>query len=246
MEYDSYNREERYLCAHLFRLLHEWAAPNADRKQLDSFLEKSGIDEVSTADSFPGIFFEVALIRDAYFARKPEVGEFMDHLASVVAQQENLSKYSSFTQLPEVLQDPKQTHPNQIRKKASSEGIQLSQEDSRLYGAIQGMFNAKPDLAITMPSTVIAYEAKFTQPFDAEQTSRTESIAQVWSEVLYRDLGYESSPSAIVATIGSSEADPDISWEWIFDRAAETYPPEDRTYIAIQGAVDLIQGNTAG
>lgn len=246
MEYDSYNREERYLCAHLFRLLHEWVGPSAPEDQFAGFLKKSGLDESSTIELPVGIFFEVALIRDAYFAIKPDVGEFMDHLVSVVARQEKLENFTSFSHLPKVLQDPSQTHPKQIRRKAESEGIQLSEEDSRLYGAVQGMFNAKPDLAITLPGVIIAYEAKFTQPFDPEQTSRTESIAQVWSEVLFEDLGFDNPPDTLVATIGPRRAGPDISWEWLSDRVGEIYPPEDRTYIAMQNAVDLLSDNTAG
>jgi hypothetical protein len=29
--YDSFNREERYICSHLFRLLHEYVYPENDR-----------------------------------------------------------------------------------------------------------------------------------------------------------------------------------------------------------------------
>ena len=59
------------------------------------------------------------------------------------------------------------------------------------------MFNAKPDLAITLPGIVIAYEAKFTQAFGREQTSRTERIVEVWRTLLYDDLGFASPPNAL-------------------------------------------------
>lgn len=87
-KYDTYNREERYICAHLFRLLQEWASPVASGHQFAAFLKKSGVEVAREASRPTDIFFEVALIRDAYFACKPEVEEFMDRLAGVVARQE--------------------------------------------------------------------------------------------------------------------------------------------------------------
>ena len=246
MNYDNYNREERYLCAHLFRLLHEWISSDSSAQQLESLLSLSGLDTPPTERHTIGIFFEVALIRDAYFARKPNASGFMDQLVSVVARQEEVSNFTAFSQLPEVLQDSSRTHPKQIRQKADDQSIELSREDSRVYGAVQGMFNAKPDLAITLPSAIIAYEAKFTQAFDDEQTTRTKKIAEVWSEVLFEDLGFGNPPAALVATIGPSRASPDISWEWIFERTSETYPSDDRTFIAIQNAVQLLSETVYG
>lgn len=60
-DYDRYNREERYACSHLFRLLHE---PKDGYRALSRFLDM----DVSSG-SFR-IYAEVALIRDAYYARK--------------------------------------------------------------------------------------------------------------------------------------------------------------------------------
>ena len=108
------------------------------------------------------------------------------------------------------------------------------------------MFNAKPDLAITLPGIVIAYEAKFTQAFGREQTSRTERIVEVWRTLLYDDLGFASPPNALTAAIGPQSAKPDISWEWLLDLATETYPLEDRTRLAIQSAVRWLIQNSAG
>jgi hypothetical protein len=240
MKYDTYNREERYICAHLFRLLHEWAVSERLGHHFVAFLKKSGVDDTRAASHPTGIFFEVALIRDAYFSCKPRVDEFMDKIVGVVARQEELDTYTSFSDLADVLKDPSKTHPKQIRHKAASEGIHLSKEDSRLYGAIQGMFNAKPDLAVTVPGVIIAYEAKFTQAFESEQTSRTEKITQVWSEILYEDLGFKNPPSYFVSTIGPGKLKPDISWEWLLRVAGETFATDDRTYIALQNAVSLL------
>ena len=246
MEYDTYNREERYLCAHLFRLLHEWAPPQAPGQHFAAFLERSGVDAERAGSHPTGIFFEVALIRDAYFARKPEVERFMDRLAGIVARQEQLDNYTPYSDLPDVLRDPSRTHPKQIRRKATSEGIKLSKEDSRLYSAIQGMFNAKPDLAITTPAVIVSYEAKFTEAFDPRQITRTEKIAEVWSQILYEDLGYEYPPSFLASTVGPARSAPDVSWEWLLDLVRETLVPQDRTLIAFENAVALLAGNVAG
>lgn len=145
-----------------------------------------------------------------------------------------------------MLKEPSQTHPKQIRRKAISEGIQLSREDSRLYGVIHGMFNAKPDLAVAVPGVVVAYEAKFTQAFDPEQTSRTKKIAQEWSEILYEDLGFDTPPGVFLSTIGPAQFETDITWEWLVGMAGETLATEDRTLIALRNAVALLSGNVAG
>ena len=237
MNYDDYNREERALCAHLFRLLHEWIAQDSDKVFIVRFLNQSGLSAKHPDLENIKIYTEVALIRDAYFHRKPNVESFMDDLAREVIRQENLSDVRLFSELPNNLKDPSQTHPGQIRRKASETGISLSHDEESLYGAIQGMFNAKPDLAITTKDSIIVYEAKYTQRFDERQLKRTENIGQVWSRLLHDDLGFENPPRMIVSRIGPKVFGPEISWEWIYQLASETYPSNDRTYVALNSAI---------
>ena len=240
MKYDYYNREERALCAHLFRLLHQWIAADNGSDFMNRFINQSGL---SVEQEYLGdikIYTEVALIRDAYFHRKPYTEQFMDDLSKEVIQQENLNEVRIYSELPDILKDSSQTHPGQIRRKAREIGIALSQSENSLYAAIQGMFNAKPDLAITIKDSIIVYEAKYTQRFNEQQLQRTERISQVWGKLLYCDLGFDCPPRTIVSKIGPKVLEPDISWEWIFQLAAETYPSSDRTYVAMSSAVDYL------
>jgi hypothetical protein len=220
--------------------LHEWARVAGTGGHLAEFLIRSGVQGPPVGISGARIYFEVALIRDAYYARKPDTGDFMDRLVNMVAQQEDIPEFRTFTQLPALLQDPSRTHPRHIRQKAIEEGVPLSEAESHLYGAIQGVFNAKPDLAIALQGTVIAYEAKFTQAFGRDQTTRTERIVEIWKALLYEDLGFSSPPNALTAAIGPERSNPDISWEWLLDMANDTYPPDDRTRLAIYSAVRLL------
>lgn len=134
--YDEYNREERFICSHLFRLLHE---PRDEYRAIRDFL-----DTPDLKDTFK-IYAEVALIRDAYFVRKPNHFDFMNRLVDIVMKQEDVQNCRSYEDLPSRLSDASKTHPKQIKQRA---GDELSSEEKKVYGAIQGMFNAKPDLVI--------------------------------------------------------------------------------------------------
>ena len=246
MQYDEYNREERYICAHLFRLLHQWSSPEDDGDKLAQFMRRSGVETDATESQTVTIFTEVSLINDAYFIRKSEVASFMDELVSMVATQQGIVEFRSHSELPEVLRSPKETHPEKIRHKAKAEGIDLTAEEDVLYKAIQAMFKARPDFAITSQNSLVAYEAKYTQPFDAKQISRTEDIAEIWAKLLYADLGFAKQPTLFVATIGPRKLKPQISWEWLHDQAMDTYPPEDRTCVALGNAVGFLSGKYTG
>jgi hypothetical protein len=80
------------------------------------FLRRSGADCGDAELKGIKILTEVALIRDAYFVRKPDVGEFMDGLVQKVARQENLNQYRLFTEMPLILRDPSQPDPPQRKK----------------------------------------------------------------------------------------------------------------------------------
>ena len=81
-----------------------------------------------------------------------------------------------YSELPEPLNDGRLTHPKQIRQKATAENIQLSENESKVYGAMQGMFNAKPDLVITIDNILLVCEAKLTESFDEGQLRRTSNM----------------------------------------------------------------------
>ena len=75
--YDEYNREERALCAHLFRLLHEGLAEspaNSGLAQVMARIKPRGKPELPDPTKLRfdrvGIYAEVALIRDVYANRK--------------------------------------------------------------------------------------------------------------------------------------------------------------------------------
>jgi hypothetical protein len=223
-DYDHYNREERYLCTHLFRLLHE---PLKEYAGLKQFLRRDDVEGFK-------IFAEVALIRDAYFTRRADPIGFMDELVARVTEHEGLTEVTSYSRLPSDLRTPSLTHPREIRLKG---GHRLTQADVRAYGAIQGMFNAKPDLTVCVGSELIVYEAKFTLGFDAVQLTRTRNIADIWANLLFRDLGFAKPPEVLVKTLGLAKYHPDVSWEEVAEIAESVYPEADRTRRALRNAV---------
>lgn len=228
-EYDKYNREERYVCAHLFRLLHE---PAEDYRALRRFLRLEG------PVSNPRIYCEVALIRDAYCDRGGKRPEFMDSFVTLVARQERVAEYTPYSQLqdPEWC-TPSATHPCQIRHKAAGK---LTPEDEVVYGAVQAMFNAKPDLAICFDSKLVVYEAKLTTPFDNMQMERTKKIAEVWAQLLHEDLGFNGVPSVEVRKLGRKGTTADTTWEEVCKIAGDVYSvPSDRTRQALGSVLRL-------
>ena len=60
LDYTTYNREERDICAHLFRLLLE------DQPNWGPLCQFLGVEAVAN----PRVYCEVALVRDAYMKRK--------------------------------------------------------------------------------------------------------------------------------------------------------------------------------
>lgn len=216
MNYIEYNREERDICAHLFRLLlHD----QPDWGPLKEFL---GINQVGA----PQIYCEVALIRDAYHARKPNTQQFLNDLSELIAEQKCVDSYTHFANLPDFIKDPKQTHPKQIHFKLENMGRLNSKGDKVVYGCLQGMFNAKPDLVVCTGSDLFVYEAKYMSTFEREQMERTEQIGEVWAKLLYKDLGFELEPTVLVRTLGLAKTSPDISWERVY-RIAENYWGKD-------------------
>ena len=248
--YDYYNREERAICAHLFRLLHE-RLDDKNASPLGQFLNKlSGQNLIfkngnSSLTNFQfdnvALFCKASIIRDAYQNAKPDINPFMDNLTRLIMKQENILECRLFSELPEQLNNPRQTHPKQIRQKATAEGIQLSENESRVYGAMQGMFNAKPDLVITIDNILLVCEAKHTESFDEEQLKRTWNIAEVWATLLYKHIGFIDMPTYSVFKLGAATFHPHINWTDISEIANQTYNNTDRTRIAILAGTELLK-----
>ena len=111
LNYDHYNREERYLCSHLFRLLHE---PKYGYAALRIFI--AGVPEITDFR----IFVEVALIRDVYHVRRSNPFDCVDSIVRIVAGQEQVADFRNYSELPEELRTPHLTHPRQILQKGSN------------------------------------------------------------------------------------------------------------------------------
>ncbi len=248
--YDSYNREERAICSHLFRLLHENLS-NTETNPLKHFLEilsnqqivfnnfKVGLSDLRYENI--GIYCEVAIIRDAYENKKPLVNPFLDEMTQIIMKQESVSNCRLYSQLPEPLSNQKLTHPKQIRQKASDRNIDITEEEMKVFGAMQGMFNAKPDLVITIDNKLLVIEAKFTEPFNYMQLKRTENISEVWSKLLYRDFGFSAPPEYSIIKLGPTLNLPHISWTDILSIAEKTYSPDDRSLISFKAGVNLLK-----
>ena len=247
--YDIYNREERAICSHLFRLLHE----NLDKKWnsplglfIKAIFDKNPNDhtlkQLITSNRFDniGIFTEVAIIRDAYFYSKPDVNLFMDNLIKLIMDQEQITDCRLYSELDDPLNNPHKTHPKQIRQKADSIDYFVNANEKRIYGILQGMFNAKPDLVITINNFLLTFEAKFTMGFDDRQLDRTLKITKIWAELFYKDFGFIEPPNYFVFILGDEKDSPHISWQEIFDIAKLTYNGNDRTYIALNSGIRLL------
>ena len=117
----------------------------------------------------------------------------------------------------------------------------LTENESIVYGAMQGMFNAKPDLVITFDNKLFVFEAKFTESFDETQLKRTQNIADVWSRLLFTDFGFPSPPEVSVIKLGAKKFEPNISWADILSIAHETYNENDLTLISLRNGVKLLK-----
>jgi hypothetical protein len=113
-----------------------------------------------------GIYIEAAIIRDAYVNAKPDVHPLMDELTRLVMRQESVSNCRLYSELPAPLNNIRKTHPKQISRKAETLKVDFSDEEKKVYKSLQGMFNAKPDMVLTIDDQLLVCEAKFTQKFD--------------------------------------------------------------------------------
>lgn len=229
MRYINYNREERDLCAHLFRLLLE------DQPQWGPLSDFIGEEVGGNLQ----IYSEVALIRDAYFARKrndDELRAFMDQLVQLIALQNKIKDHTPFSKLSEDLNNSGNTNPKQIRYKMKEKGI-VSKSDEIVYGSLQAIFNAKPDLAIFTNSKLFVYEAKYTLEFNESQMKRTNEIAELWSQLLFKDLGFDKSPEFEVRKLGLEKFNPDVSWKAVYQIAKKYWSDSDFSMKVLSKAI---------
>ena len=255
-QYDTFNREERAICAHLFRLLHH----NLDKKE-ESPLGKF-IDILSTKSLVftpnkrenplqnldysknVAIYCEVALIRDYYnICSANEKEEFLDKVIQIIDNNQNIC--TSISELKRKLKNNKLPHPSRIKYNFKDDFKLLPKKEREFYNTLQGVFNAKPDMAITIDNILGVGEAKLTEPFDTKQLKLTHCIAQIWSELLYKNLGFIEQPHYAVFKIGKTNTKrtvikSDIDWLEVYKIAQETYiNKKDRTLLAIKAGVGL-------
>jgi hypothetical protein len=104
MDYIRYNREERDLCAHLFRLLLD------DQLGWGPLTAFMGVKSVTN----PRLFCEAAILRDAYFARKPNIADLMSAVCDLIALQNTVTNYTPFNDLPPDIRDNRRLSVSQM------------------------------------------------------------------------------------------------------------------------------------
>jgi hypothetical protein len=106
-------------------------------------------------------------------------------------------------------------------------GILKSAGDKKVYGSLQAMFNAKPDLVVCYGNQLIVYEAKYTMGFKKDQMAMTGQIAEVWAGLLYEDLEFDAPSEYSVRTLGLDKYSPDVSWERVYAIARKYWDEGD-------------------
>ncbi len=254
--YDNYNREERSLCAHLFRLLHEKLELGAE-SPLGRFLTRAGIAPPTFHSAC--IYAEVSLIRDAYLYRKQlsasssndYIAPFLDEMVRLIAQLEGCSQYVLYTNLPRPLNVPASTHPRQIHDKIVSKTKlnpprAFSNEERKVFKLMKEIFLTRPDHAIAVDGALVVVETALAMPLTSERMALTRKIAHVWANLLYPDFGFEQPPQWRVCSLSriplqKNEQQPDMTWFDIREIARATYPATDRTVIALNAACDWME-----
>lgn len=234
--YDEYNREERALCAHLFRLLHEGLIQYPKDSYLKCIIDR--IDKPNLPEDVRNawkciansedelrkarIYCEVALIRDAVCESR---------------------KTSSS------LSEVKNYYNQKLAEKPSCVG------KNKLWPEYEGLLSAKPDLVVAFPNLLLVFEAKVLMPFDNNQIERTKDIVDAWKALkiedtdgqekpLWSDLGVSNNAVSKVLKLGrESQKDISLTWEDIFEVMKDkNFPKEDRTWIAFEAAMKLLEG----
>jgi len=220
IKFDTYNREERAISAHLFRLLHERLEEKATSPfgQLMSVLSKSSLTFANGKATMAklkyeniAIYLEPSIIRDAYQSKRAEKISFLDNLTRIIMKQEGVSECRLYSELPETLKNPKLTHPKQIKQKATSANIPLNAGEIKVYGAMQGMFNAKPNLVITVDNLLLVCEAKFTELFDQAQLTGQKKWRRYGQPCYTRISDLRSHPFTRCSSLAPKRATPTLA-----------------------------------
>jgi hypothetical protein len=240
-DYDNFNREERAMCAHLFRLLHE-KLDDIDKSPLKQFVEylshselhfeNGKVDLKTLKYENVKIFSEVSIIRDKFDDLKPNTNQFIDKIIEIIKEQKGLN----CTIPPEL-----KLHPAQVLAKDKELYNNLKEDQRTVFDSLKGLFYTKPDLAITIDNLLLVCEAKFTLPFDNKQIESTRNIAEIWAKVLYKELGFESPPVFCVFKLGHNRHnEKNITWENILKIAQKYYSERDRTRKVLEAGVRLL------
>ena len=51
---------------------------------------------------------------------------------------------------------------------------------------------------LILSSGILVYEAKLSQPFNIQHLKRTKNISEIWSKLLFHDLGFIKEPQRYV------------------------------------------------
>jgi hypothetical protein len=212
--YEACNREERAICAHLFRLLlnsqHKESEPCFFVTFLRLFAD-SGLPDPAVAAALQaadtgqvrkaGVYAEVALIRDVYAADGTPFGAL-----------------TAFCR----------------RHNEKNPGLQWSERQ---------LLSVKPDLAIVVGGVLLVIEAKFTLGFDKEQLARTASLVSAWRclGAPMRALGLAEDAPACVAKLGGLCDGPHVAWEAVADAAVASFGEEDPSVKALLRGCGLLR-----
>ena len=145
MLYDTYNREEWSLSAHLFRLLHENLAETPSNSRLAQFLSAvrhAKPDSLPIPKNCAGrMSLSIAKSRSSETVFRSDVWRkalhsHMDALVKLIGTQEKVAPIYLYSTLPPEsgLNDPTRTHPKQIALKGSS--LFANTTDEKIYGEL--------------------------------------------------------------------------------------------------------------
>jgi len=87
-------------------------------------------------------------------------------------------------------------------------------------------------------SSDLIYEIHLSLAFDDEQTKKLKRIANIWSDLLYEDLGYKEKPAYTIIKLGLEKFEPDLSWESVIEILTTNLPENNKSLISIKKAVE--------
>lgn len=230
MLYDSYNREERAICSHLFRLLLNSLHAEPDHQFFRAFLKcisaSSRSDPRLTAllvargdqlSQGARVYSEVALVRDVVATGKLSRKQLDAHCREHNDRcRLHKAQCTSDCDKCEPLWEPRQ------------------------------LLCVKPDIAIVLADLLIVIEAKFVLDFDDEQLKRTKSLVAVWRdlETPMAALGLAPTADAFVLELGCKSRNPHIDWQTLADLAKESFGTGDPSVAALKYAQELLRDHS--